>query len=393
MLFKINTANGAHEVNLSHGTFAEMRNSGSVNIVDHVEKTIAKAGHMIGEGKPTVGQQLAHQMSISPASTLYDATSGLGYRGPEGAQAATVGGDGSVVGRLVVQAVLMQAIEASLRDDLSGYARMLSDNAAIRRSLTTTTWVTPILNFQRPANSRPQPIAQLSEPARMLTLTTSQKNNAIMGDSIGIEYSDQVAKNVTIDVIALSLKRQAEESAAHLAMYQIMSLLNGDVDYGMLPLATVIGGATQASTLDSAAGNGKLTQVAWMKWLWQDNLKRSIDVVVTDFEGALAIQNREGRPIITDDNARSKRINTEMNVLNPRWADEVNVIITQDPTWPAGTIVGFQKKYGYSYITSTAVDYKATEEDVIRRGTRMRFDTGSMVERFMDDAWTILDFN
>lgn len=393
MLFKINTANGAHEVNLSHGTFAEMRNSGSVNIVDHVEKTIAKAGHMIADGKPTVGQQLAHQMSISPASTLYDATSGLGYRGPEGAQAATVGGDGSVVGRLVVQAVLMQAIEASLRDDLSGYARMLSDNAAIRRSLTTTTWVTPILNFQRPANSRPQPIAQLSEPARMLTLTTSQKNNAIMGDSIGIEYSDQVAKNVTIDVIALSLKRQAEESAAHLAMYQIMSLLNGDVDYGMLPLATVIGGATQASTLDPAAGNGKLTQVAWMKWLWKDNLKRSIDVVVTDFEGALAIQNREGRPIITEDNARSKRINTEMNVLNPRWADEVNVIITQDPTWPAGTIVGFQKKYGYSYITSTAVDYKATEEDVIRRGTRMRFDTGSMVERFMDDAWTILDFN
>lgn len=393
MLFKIHTASGAQEVNLTQGTFAEMRAQGSVNLVDHVEKVIAKDGGMIAAGQPTVGQQLAHQMSISPISTLYDATSGLGYRGPEGAQAATVGGDGSVVGRLVVQAVLMQAIESSLRDDLSGYARMLSDNAAIRRSLTTTTWETPILDFRRPANSRPQPIAQLSEPARMLTLTTSTKKNAIMGDSIGIEYSDQVAKNVTIDVISLSLKRQADESAAALAMYQIMTLLNGDVDYGMLPLATVIGGATQASALDSAAGSGKLTQVAWMKWLWQDNLKRTIDVVVTDFEGALAIQNREGRPTINEDNAKSKRINTEMNVLNPRWADEVGVIITQDPTWPAGTIVGFQKKYGYSYITSTAVDYKATEEDVIRRGTRMRFDTGSMVERFMNDAWSILDFN
>lgn len=391
MLFKIQTQAGEQEVDLTPGpTFAAMRASEAPTVLHHVENVLKAP---VPEGGASALQQIAFQMGITPSSTLYDATSGQGYKGPTDLKAATVGGDGSVVGRLVVQAILFNAVETHLRDDLSGYGKMLQDNAALKRSLTTTSWETPVLNFKRPAKSRPQPIAQLAEPARMLTLTTGMKKNNIMGDSIGIEYSDQVAKNITIDVVALSLKRQAEESAAEMAMYQIMSLLNGDVDYGMAALATVIGGARQASTLDPAAGGGKLTQVAWIKWLWEGNLKRTITTVITDLEGAMAIENREGRPTVQGDNAKSKRIDTLDVIVNPRWPDKVDVIITQDPSWPAGTIVGFDKRFAYNYITSTAIDYKATEEDVIRRGTRMRFDTGSMVERFMNDAWTILDFN
>lgn len=390
MEFKFFTQAGEQSLNLTEGTFAEMRQTEAPTILHHVERQLTAP---VAANQPSVLQQLAHQMSISPGATLYDATSGLGYRGPEGAQAATVGGDGSVVGRLVVQAILFKAIEDHLRDDLTGYSRMLQQNAALNRSINSTTWETPVLNFKRPANSRPQPIAQLSEPARMLTLTTSMKKNAIMGDAIGIEYSDQVSKNITIDVVALSLKRQAEESSAALAMYQIMSLLNGDVDYGMVALATAIGGAAQASVLDPAAGSGKLTQTAWIKWLWRKNLRRTITTVITDLEGALAIENREGRPVARDEKITSNRIDTRDIIINPRWPSEVDVIVTQDPAWPAGTIVGFDKRFGYNYITSTAVDYKATEQDVIRRGTRMRFDTGSMVERFMVDAWDILDFN
>lgn len=388
MLLKIHTEAGEHEVDVNRGTFDAMKASGAPTVLHHIESQM-KAPAKASAG--TVMQQVAYQMGIAPSSTLADATSGAGYRGPEGAQAASVGGDGSVVGRLVTQAVLFQAIENHLRDDLTGYSRMLADNAAIKRSITSTRWETPVLNFKRPANSRPQPIAQLSEPARMLTLTTSMKANAIMGDSIGIEYSHEVAKNVTIDVISLSLKRQAEESAAARAMYQIMSLLQGDVDYQMPALSTVIpGGAAQASSLDAAATGGVLTQTAWIKWLWRNNLRRVINTVVTDLDGALAIENRVGRPKTETEKINSNRIDTLESVLNPRWPDRVNVIITQDPSWPAGTIVGLDNRFGYNHITSTAIDYQAVEEDLIRKGTRMRFDTGSAVERYMNDAWDML---
>lgn len=390
MLFNLTTANGAHQIDISMASLETMRQTGSTTVAKAIEAQYGPGTQAAG----TVTQQLAVQMGINPGMTLADAMDGTRYIGPSGAQAATVGNDGSVTGRLVTQAVLMDSIENHLRDDLTGYARMLQQNAALNRQITGTRWETPILDFKRPANARPQPIAQLAEPVRMLTLQTSSKRNAILGESIGIEYSDQVAKDVTIDVVALSMRRQASEAAAAMAMYQIMTLLNGDVDYNMPALASVIpGGAVSASSLDAAAGGGKLTQTAWVKFLWRNNLRRTITTIVTDLNGALAIENRLGRPLVNDNFGTSKRIDTMDNIINPRWPDMVDVIITQDPSWPANTIVAFDKQYGYNYITSTATDYKATEELVIRRSTRMRFDTGSMVERFMADAWDILDFN
>lgn len=391
MLFNINTVSGAQQIDVSQATLlADMKASGAGTVAKHIELIHGAPAANSG----SIASQLAVQMGINPNMSLHDCLEGSRYIGPSGSQAATVGNDGSVTGRLVTEAVLFDAIENHLRDDLSGYPLMLSQNAALRRQITGTRWETPILDFKRPANARPEPVSQLSEPKRMLTLTTANKRNAILGESIGIEYSDQVAKDISIDVVALSLKRQATEAAAALAMYQIMSLLNGDVDYGMPALASVIpGGAVAASSLDSTAGGGKLTQAAWVKFLWRNNLRRTITTVITDLNGALAIENRQGRPTVMNDFGTSKRIDTMDNIVNPRWPDKVDVIITQDPSWPANTIVAFDKQFGYNYVTSASTDYSATEAHVIRRSTRMRFDTGSMVERFMADAWDILDFN
>ena len=392
MLFKYQTAPNveAREIKIDKG---------SLNLIDGAKaSTVAKAIETqygaAQAGMPTIAQQLGAQMGITPGMTLADAMSGKFYCGPEGAQAATVGGDGSVTGRLVVQAVLFDAIEKNMREDLSGYPRMLQSNAALVRSIDGTRWERPILDFTRPEDARPQPVAQLSEPQRFLTLTTAMRSNAILGDSIGIEVADQVAKDITIDVVSLSLKRAMDESATNLAMYQIMCMLNGDEDYGMAPLATVIrGGVAKASVLDPQAAAGTITQTAWIKWLWRNNLRRTLTTIVTDLDGAMAIENRIGRPKAENEKINSNRIDTLESVINPRWPSKIEMIITQDPSWPAGTIVGFDKKYAYNYITSAAMNYKATEEFAIRRSTKMRFDTGSMVERFMDDAWDMLDYN
>lgn len=396
MELKIYDAKGAqHTLEMNENAMRDMRAEDGLNAVPldkFFENQIVKATGDItavpdGKGHPTVLNQIAAQMGVNPRSTLKEVMNG-------GVHAATTGGDAAITGRLLVTAMLLPVIENQMREDRSGYASMLRQHAALNINLPGTRWDRPILDFKRPENSRPQPVAELAEPVRMLTIKSSQKSSALLGEAIGIEFSDQALQNSTIDFISLSMRRQAEESANEVAMAHILSLLNGDADVGMAALASVVrGGAAVASTLDSAAGSGKLTQTAWVKWLWRNNLRRTITTVVTDFDGALAIENRLGRPTVQTDDAKSKRIDVLTNVVNPNWPNQVDIIITQDPNWPANTIVGFDKSYGYSYVSSAALNYSAMESLAIRRSTRMRIDQASAVDRFMNDAWDILDIS
>ena len=396
MELKIYDAKGAqHTLTMNENAMRDMRAEDGLNAVPldkFFENQIVKATGDVtavpdGKAHPTVLNQIAAQMGVNPRSTLKEVMSG-------GVHAASTGGDASITGRLLVTAMLLPVIENQMREDRSGYAAMLRQHAALNINLPGTRWDRPILDFKRPENSRPQPVAELAEPVRMLTIKSSQKSSALLGEAIGIEFSDQALQNSTIDFISLSMRRQAEESANEVAMAHILSLLNGDVDVGMPTLASVVrGGAAVASTLDSAAGSGKLTQTAWVKWLWRNNLRRTITTVVTDFDGALAIENRLGRPTVQTDDAKSKRIDVLTNVVNPNWPNQVDIIITQDPNWPSNTIVGFDKAYGYSMVSSAALNYSAMESLAIRRSTKMRIDTGSAVDRFMNDAWDILDIS
>ena len=396
MELKIYDAKGAqHTLTMNENAMRDMRAEDGLNAVPldkFFENQIVKATGDVtavpdGKAHPTVLNQIAAQMGVNPRSTLKEVMSG-------GVHAASTGGDASITGRLLVTAMLLPVIENQMREDRSGYAAMLRQHAALNINLPGTRWDRPILDFKRPENSRPQPVAELAEPVRMLTIKSSQKSSALLGEAIGIEFSDQALQNSTIDFISLSMRRQAEESANEVAMAHILSLLNGDVDVGMPTLASVVrGGTAVASTLDSAAGSGVLTQTAWVKWLWRNNLRRTITTVVTDFDGALAIENRLGRPTVQSDDAKSKRIDVLTNVVNPNWPNQVDIIITQDPNWPSNTIVGFDKAYGYSMVSSAALNYSAMESLAIRRSTKMRIDTGSAVDRFMNDAWDILDIS
>ena len=396
MELKIYDAKGAqHTLTMNENAMRDMRAEDGLNAVPldkFFENQIVKATGDVtavpdGKGHPTVLNQIAAQMGVNPRSTLKEVMSG-------GVHAASTGGDASITGRLLVTAMLLPVIENQMREDRSGYAAMLRQHAALNINLPGTRWDRPILDFKRPENSRPQPVAELAEPVRMLTIKSSQKSSALLGEAIGIEFSDQALQNSTIDFISLSMRRQAEESANEVAMAHILSLLNGDVDVGMPTLASVVrGGAAVASTLDSAAGSGKLTQTAWVKWLWRNNLRRTITTVVTDFDGALAIENRLGRPTVQTDDAKSKRIDVLTNVVNPNWPNQVDIIITQDPNWPSKTIVGFDKAYGYSMVSSAALNYSAMEALAMRRSVKMRIDQASAVDRFMNDAWDILDIS
>jgi hypothetical protein len=187
------------------------------------------------------------------------------------------------------------------------------------------------------------------------------------------------------------MQRQAEEEAMERIEDQLLNFLNGDADLDMVALASVPGAVKNAKTnYDASLTAGKLSQTAWVGWLFNNSRKRRIDTVITDLAGALAIENRSGRPTVQGDNATSKRIDTLESVINPTWPDRVEVIISQDPNWPANTIVGFDSRYGYHVVTSTSMSYSAMEEFAIRRSTKMRIDSGSIAYRLYDDAWSVL---
>ena len=379
---KIQDATGAvAELDVDMNLFRAGSEAGAAHGLRHLDATIDTAPEGLKPSEQVYAQMGLHRKDITLKAAM----------GMEAYQGASTQ-DNSVTGRLVTQAFLMDAIESSLRANDYGILGLFNTKAAVTDSINGTKFDRPILNFTRPAGARSKAIAQLSEPTSMLLLTASDKSFRISGSSIGIEYSDQAASAVSLPIVTLSMQRQAEEEALERVEDQMLAFLNGDTDLDMAALATVSGAVKNAKTDFDAALTvaGTLSQKAWVGWLFNNSRKRTINTVITDLAGALAIENRSGRPNVQGDNATSKRIDTLDTVVNPSWPDRVDVIISQDPNWPANTIVGFDSRFGYHVVTSTSMSYSAMEEFAIRRSTKMRIDSGSIAYRLFDDAWSVL---
>lgn len=371
-----------HQAAISLETLAEAKAGGFKHV-----PAMLNARYPTRKDQPTASQQLYAQMGAGQKNLKMDyALQGRGFN------AGAVTEDGSIAGRLVALPYLMDTLENKLTASDYGIQALFNRKAAAIDSINGTKFDRPFLNFSKPEGARTRAIAQLSEPASMLTLTTSDKSWKIAGSSIGMEISDEAAAATSLDIVALSMTRQAEVEALERIEGQLLGFLNGDTDLDMLALSTVTGAVKNAKTAfdTSLTVAGTLSQKAWVNWLFYGSRVRRIDTVITDLAGALAIENRSGRPNVNGDNATSKRIDTLENVVNPTWPDQVDVIISQDPNWPANTIVGFDSRYAYHIVNSTTLSYTAMEQFAIRRSTKMRVDTGSIAYRLFDDAWQVL---
>lgn len=339
------------------------------------------------ENQPTATQQLYHQLGVGkPGIKAEYALSGQGFT------AGPVTEQGQVAGRLATMAYLMDAIESKLVSTDYGIGALFNRKAADITTIPNTKFDRPIIDFKAPEAGKSRPIAQLAEPASMLTLTVSDKSFKVSGTSIGMEISDEAARATSLNLVTMSLTRQAEiENLARIEM-QLLGFLNGDTDYDMVALSSIAGAVKTARTDydTSIPGAGILSQTAWVSWLFLNSRSRKIDTVITDLKGALAIQNRTGRPTVMNDNGTSKRIDTLDSVVNPTWPDSVEVILSQDPNWPANTLVGFDSRFGYQIVNSTSLSYQAMEQFAIRRSQKLRVDTGSASYRLFDDAWQVL---
>lgn len=369
------------QIKIDLQTLAEAKAGGFKHI-----PAMLNARFPMAAGKPTAAQQLYAQMGAGMKGVKLN----YAFQG-QGFNAGAVTEDGSVAGRLVALPYLMDVIENKLTSSDYGIKGVFNSKAAVVESISGTKFERPILNFSRPEGARTRAIAQLSEPASMLTLTSSDKSWKITGSSIGMEVSDEAAAAVNLDIVQLSMARQAEVEELERVEQQMLAFLNGDTDLDMPALSSVTGAVKNAKTdFDSSLTVGTLSQKAWVNWLFYGSRVRRIDTVITDLAGALAIEGRAGRPVVTGDNATSKRIDTLESVVNPSWPDQVDVVISQDPNWPANTIVGFDSRYGYHVVNSTTLAYSAMEQFAIRRSTKYRVDTGSISYRLFDEAWQVL---
>lgn len=298
--------------------------------------------------------------------------------------------DGVPASRILFPAVILSVIENKLAVDLQTNVNGLKSMIAVEDNIAGDRWERPVLDFSNPEAARSAPVSQLSLPKAMLTITASDKSMRIPSWAIGLEISEQAMRSTTLDLVGLAVARQAAVEANERAQGYILSFLNGDVDLAMAALSSIAGKVVTSNSLDAAATGGVLTQKAWMKWLVRNANKRRITHIVTDLNGALAIENRTGKPTVNNDDPKSTRIDTLFDVVNPTWDDRVKIFLTDDPNWPANTVMGIDARYAIHKVNSLTAQYSAVEQFVLKRSTAMRVDRGELLYRLFDEAYEVL---
>ena len=299
--------------------------------------------------------------------------------------------DGVPASRILFPAVFLLAIEDRLIANLTMTADAFESMIAINESVAGDRYEQPKLNFDKPSAGFSQGIAQLAAPASMLTITAADVAYRIPTFSLGMEISDQALKASTLDIVALSLARQAAVQRNIRAQGYMMALFNGDIDNnlgaGDGSLAS-LGLVDTSTSFDAASVAGAaFTQKSWMKYLIKNGTKRTITHIVTDIDAAMRIEGRTGKPTVFQDDAQSPRIDTQFKLMNPTWAKNPEIFLTQDPNWPTGTLMGFDKTWAIRRVRNITADYQAIEALVMRRSQTMRFDFGEHVNRLFDDAF------
>ena len=293
------------------------------------------------------------------------------------------------------RALLMPAIGALVEDKLVADLNMNADefdSLVAQDDTIADEWLLwPEINFNGPEAARSQVTSQLAKPATMMSITTSEKSIRIPTFSLGIEWSEQATKYIQLDLLALAIARQVAVERNDRANQNLLMMLNGDADMGQGSLSS-LGKVTTAVSLDSAASTG-ITQKAWMLWLYQNSKKRKLNALVTDIAGAMALEGRANKPVITGDNPNSPRIDANVSVKNPTWNSDLPIFIV-DPSvgWPAKTILGLDTRYAIQRVTSTNSSYQAQEDFVLRRGSAMRFDFGQICRRIFTDAFEVMTY-
>lgn len=332
-----------------------------------------------------------------PATTLREALDPI-----PNYEAATSGGQGTYDhaesapdSRILFPAAIMEVVEDSLQTKEDSATAAFESIVGMRSTVASKRLEQPVISYknaQGAEDSAYQRIGQNARPPIMLSLTASDVSRTIPVGSIGMEISDE-AMAMGLDLVAMTLTRFTKKNDYAEWVTQIGKLLSGDADAAVTPMSAGTSAlstftADSLSSADLSAG-GIIDQEAWLKYLYKDNLQLTVDTIICDFDTALAIDNREGRPTNVQ-NDSTDRLDIPFRIIYPAFQENVNILVMPTGTFTANTVMGFMSSDAIAKTTSSVASYSAIEAQVMKKSTEFRWDRGFITYRMYDDAFSVM---
>jgi hypothetical protein len=281
--------------------------------------------------------------------------------------------------RILFPSVVIEMVEDMFYDSRSDEDVRFRDLVKTTVPVADDYYRQPVLSYQKAGGAnkgadaaKAARVTQLGELPNMLTITTSERAFNIPAYGIGIEMSQEAMKGTTLDLFGLTMKRYIDiEHNARVNTY-LSNLFLGDTDQnnGAVPAVTT-------NSLDAAATGGVVTHKAWVKWLARNRRRRKITHVMCDLDTYLKIESRTGRPGSNNYDPTLARIDPQLVAAKGSigFGNDVKWLIVDDAAnggpVPANTVWGLDQSQAIKLVTNTSADYKATEEFVLRRSSRM----------------------
>ena len=284
--------------------------------------------------------------------------------------------------RLLYPEFVANSIFSEMEETDGGLAGALNGVIATTTRVNGARVDRAVIDVTAPKNQDGSPPGQLALPDQLMTITTSDKQHHIPSTSIGMEISDEAARNVAIDVADIALRFHLKYSGMRRLEANIAALVQGDTDTGEAAVSLV-----NASTYDANVnGTSVMTQLAWLKFQATNQRIASFNTAFCDVETLDAIDSRVNKPTI-DTAELINQMNVGFNVLNLTLRN-MNVIVLPDGVIPANSFVAFDPSYALQKFINVSASYRAVEEFVMRRGSGLRFDIGETIVKMQPKAFT-----
>lgn len=278
-----------------------------------------------------------------------------------------------------------------LQEDWTLEGQVWASMLAGTETLQTEMFTQPLINVEAPKAENSLPTAQNTLPRNMVSITTSQYSKSIVTNSIGLQISDQALMRTPLDLVGIIFAQQAAGENLRDLWRDIANIVAGNIDAGEAALTPVL-----FTDYDPAAVSGTCTQTGWLNYLYDPSRTVRVDSIICDLATYLAIQNRDGRPLIYDPNTTGTNtgnlgtygLNVEPNLLNVS-IGVPNVMVVPSSVVATGTIVGFDSRYALRQVVNASADYSATEKMVLQRSNFWRVDWGRMTYRLFEEAFKV----
>lgn len=297
--------------------------------------------------------------------------------------------------RILFPAAIMEVIEDQLQSKEDVATGAFEGLVGYRQTVAVPRIEQPVISYagaQGPEDSQFQRVAQNTRPPLMLSITASDISRKIPTTAIGMEISREAMQATTLDFVAMTMTRFLKKANYAEWIAQIGLLLNGDADATVTPMsaATSALAVVKASAYDSTiVADGVLTQKAYLAFLYANSIDMQKTHFICDFNAALAIENRTGRPTNVMNNSID-RLDVPFRISYPTFQSSVELIVMPTGTFTANTIMAIDKAQAIAKITSSAAEYAALEEVIMKKSTQIRMDRGWIAYRQYDDAFRVL---